>query len=82
MKIIASIISLLIAGTCFGQKVRTIKRIDTMLVYKNASVIVYKNRFGRTVRDTLWNGQGIVLNVDNVDEMIIDSDVELKRRKN
>ena len=77
MKKILTLLSLFAALTVRGQKTNpcTYKNVDTLVKYKNAETITYRNRTGEFVTDTIWfSKMRCDINIETVDVVIIDED--------
>ena len=66
---------LLIILACFnanGQKSLSYTKVDTMYVFKNARIVIVKEK-----RDTIWNKK-TVINIEETEQLIIDEDRIIK----
>ena len=63
-----------------GQKIKpyTYKRVDTLLVYKDAEIIIYRNKTGIILKDTIYFPLKRNVKIEEVDYMLIDEDRKLK----
>lgn len=69
-------------GKCEAQKINSCnyKKVDTILQYKNVEIIIYKNKQGKQIADTIWYPLRCEVNIKEVGVMIIDEDKKIKRQ--
>lgn len=77
MKKIITIILIAFTVPVFGQKVSAYRynKVDTMFTYKNAHVLIYKNKYGKSISDTFnMNKMKMGLTIESVDYLEVDED--------